>query len=119
MESAKTVLGKALRRMNDPRATRTWLTASWTTLAGGPVAAHTRPTAIRNGICRIEADSHQWKQQMETMKEAIRERINSVWGGPLVLGIQIETAMRGRRIPYAEDNNHTPFIRRKHGRETS
>jgi predicted nucleic acid-binding Zn ribbon protein len=112
MERADKILRTALQRMKDPDAARTWLDASWMSLVGKPIAAHTRPASLRKGIIEIEADSKQWKSQVEAMNSLLCERINHAWGGSLVHRIRIElVTRRGRRIPYAEDNTHTPFVR--------
>jgi predicted nucleic acid-binding Zn ribbon protein len=119
MERTGKILGTTLRGMKDPEAAKTWLVANWMAMAGKPVAAHTRPVAFRDGIFELQADSAEWKSQVENLKTILCERINHAWGGTLVRGIQIETQTRfGGRIPYAEDNSHTPFIRRPKGRKT-
>lgn len=119
MEQAKDILGKALRRMNDPEAARTWLALNWPVIAGEQVASHTRPVALHEGVFRIEADSTSWMHQVDSMGTTICERINRAWGGTLVHRIRIEEApRRGRRPCYAEDDAHTPFIRRPRKHET-
>jgi predicted nucleic acid-binding Zn ribbon protein len=113
MERAKDILGRALRGMKDPEAARAWLAANWQLIAGEMVARHTLPLALQDGVFRIEADSVPWMRQVESMGTTICERINRAWGGKLVSRIRIEEAQRrGKPISYAEDNLHTPFIRR-------
>ncbi|MGH9729280.1 MAG: DUF721 domain-containing protein [Candidatus Acidiferrales bacterium] len=113
MERAGEFLGAALRRMKDPHAARTWLTAAWPKLVGDALAAHIRPSAYAKGVLRIEADSREWQKQAELLNQEIRERVNRSWGSHLVNEIRVEPAQNaGRRLAYEVDNNHIPFIRR-------
>lgn len=113
MERAGEFLSRALRRMKDPEAARTWLKATWPKLVGNAMAAHIRPAAYAQGVLRIEADSREWQKQAQSMNREICERVNRSWGSPLVNEIRVEPPQRaGRRLAYEVDNNHIPFIRR-------
>src|SRR5689334_17860427 len=112
MERVGDILGTTLRRMKDREAARAWLAANWPAIAGERVAGHTRAVALQDGVFRIEADSAPWKLQVDTLATTICEQINRAWGGSLVRRIHIEEPpRRGKRISFAEDNQHTPFIR--------
>lgn len=119
MQKTTDILGPALRQLKDPQAAHAWLAANWPVIAGERVAGHTRAVALQDGVFRIEADSTSWMHQVESMGTTICERINRAWGGTLVHRIHIEEAPRcGRRLCYAEDDEHTPFIRRPAKHET-
>jgi len=119
MEKASEILGRALRRMDDAQAARTWLGSTWTSLVGKAIAAHIQPSACANGVLRVEADSREWQKQATAMGREICERINRSWGGTLVQEVRVEHAPRnGKRLAHEVDNEHTPFIRQKSARHT-
>lgn len=105
-------MSRALRRMDDPKAARTWLNSTWASLVGKAMAAHIRPSACANGVLRVEADSREWRNQVESMHKEICERVNRSWGGALIREIHVESAPRnGARLAHEIDNDHIPFIR--------
>lgn len=120
MEKASEILGRALRRMDNPQAAQTWLRSTWTSLVGKAMAAHIQPSACTNGVLRIEADSREWQNQAKAMSKEICERVNRCWGGALIHDIRVERApQNGKRPAHEIDNEHIPFIRRKSVRHTS
>jgi predicted nucleic acid-binding Zn ribbon protein len=110
MERASDFLGPALRRLNDPRAAFAWLASSWPGLVGASVAAHTRPISCKAGLLEITADGKAWGDQMESMKNHLRARINAAWGKPLVQHIRISAPVKSD-TPRESDNSYTPFVR--------
>lgn len=117
MEQARDILKAALRGLKDPEAGPAWLAANWHAIAGKSVARHTRPVALHEAVLRIETDSPAWKRQVEAMAEIICAQVNLAWGGTLVRRIRVEEASRSEsRVPYAENNRHTPFVRRTDSR---
>ncbi|HEV2287354.1 MAG TPA: DUF721 domain-containing protein [Candidatus Acidoferrales bacterium] len=120
MEKASEILGRTLRRMDDPAAARAWLDSTWTTLVGKAMASHIAPLACGKGVLRVEADSREWQNQAKAMSKEICERVNRSWGGVLIQEVRVECAPRsGKRPAHEIDNEHTPFIRRKAARHTS
>lgn len=114
MERARDILKTALRRSKDPKAAPAWLVANWHMIAGQQVAGHTRPVTLHEGVFRIQADSLAWKREVETLEMAICERINRAWGGELVHRLRVdEVRWNSAQVSYAEDNRHTPFVRRR------
>ncbi|MGB6482112.1 MAG: DUF721 domain-containing protein [Candidatus Acidiferrales bacterium] len=113
MERAGDFLGVALRRMRDPSAAAAWLQARWPALIGQTMAAHLRPASCTMGVLRVEADSHEWKNQAEAMEQQLRERVNHSWGSTLVREVRVELTRQGARLAYEVDNNHLPFLRKR------
>jgi predicted nucleic acid-binding Zn ribbon protein len=113
MERAGDLLGIALRKMRDPNAAGAWLQARWPGLVGEALAAHLRLLSCTKGTLFVEADSHEWKNQAEAMKQQLRECVNNDWRGSLVRDVRVELARPARRVPYELDNNHVPFLRKR------
>lgn len=116
MDRAGEILGKVARRINRPEAALAWLTSSWTTIVGKTLAAHTRPVRCHNGCLEVAADGKGWRKQLEEMKREFSSRVNQAWGGNLVREIKFVAAKPGpKRVPREQDNEHTPFIRKRRG----
>jgi predicted nucleic acid-binding Zn ribbon protein len=56
----------------------------WDEVVGATVALHARPTRIRRGLLFISVDSSVWMQELQFLKETIRERLNGQLGGDVV-----------------------------------
>jgi predicted nucleic acid-binding Zn ribbon protein len=109
MEKASTILGKTVRQMKRPRAT-----LAWPSIVGAKVAAQTKPVRCADGILEISTTGKDWRNQLEQMQDAFRQKINESWGGNLVREVRFVAAKPGpRRMRYEDDNEHTPFIRSK------
>ncbi|HEV2420624.1 MAG TPA: DciA family protein [Candidatus Acidoferrales bacterium] len=111
MERAGDLLGVALRSMQDPSVVSAWLQARWPSLIGNTMAAHLRPISCARGVLKVNADSREWKNQAEAMKQELRERVNQSWGRTLVREILVELTHERKRLPYEVDNHHLPFLR--------
>lgn len=112
MERAGDLLGVALRRMQDPSVASAWLQARWPSLIGNTMAAHLRLISCARGVLRVDADSHEWKNQADAMEQQLRERINQSWGKTLVREVRIELMHAHKRLSYEIDNHHLPFLRK-------
>ena len=49
----------------------------WDRVVGDKIAAHSRPSKIKNGILTVKVTDSIWLQELEFMEERIREKINS------------------------------------------
>ena len=82
------VLGDVLKRV-DPeqqlRAYRIW--SFWNDEVGEGIARRARPTRFRNGILFVTVATHSWMQELQFMKDRIRERLNARLDAPLVRDI--------------------------------
>jgi predicted nucleic acid-binding Zn ribbon protein len=116
MDRVGDILGTTLRRMGDPNVAEVWLAATWKSLVGEAMASHSRPLSAKKGMLRVAVDGSLWRNQMKAMENEIRERVNLSWGRAIVQEIRFEVARPA--VPYAVDNEHTPFVRSRI-RETS
>jgi predicted nucleic acid-binding Zn ribbon protein len=82
------VLAKVLQRV-DPEhqlpAYRIW--TFWNDEVGAAIARRAQPTRFRNGILFVTVATHSWMQELQFMKEQIRERLNARLGAALVRDI--------------------------------
>lgn len=80
-----TALGRLLRRI-DPedrlRAYRVWL--FWAEEVGNPIADHAQPVGLRAGVLTVAVDAPTWLQELQFLKDALRERINARLGQTLI-----------------------------------
>ncbi|MGH9684005.1 MAG: DUF721 domain-containing protein [Candidatus Acidiferrales bacterium] len=114
MERARDFLGGALRQLKRPEASLAWLAAAWPGIVGTALAAHTRPVRCQSGRLEIIADGNAWKNQIESMTGEFCARVNREWGGNLVREVRFEASNSSpNRVSRKNDNEHTPFIRRR------
>lgn len=114
MERAGDFLGGALRQLKRPEAPLAWLAAVWPGIVGKALAAHTRPVRCQSGRLEIATDGKTWKNQIESMTGEFCARVNREWGGNLVREVKFATlASSPDRVSHENDNEHTPFIRRR------
>jgi len=115
MQRAGEFLGRAVRRLDDPSAALAWLTAAWSEIAGAALAAHTRPLRCEKQHLEIATDGNAWRKQLEGMTQEFCARINQGWGAVLVREVKLvdDSSAARAAISPAEDNAHTPFVRRR------
>jgi predicted nucleic acid-binding Zn ribbon protein len=78
-------LERLLRRI-DPderlRAFRVW--TFWSDEVGKTIAGHAQPVALRAGLLTVSVDSPTWMQELQFLKETLRERLNGRLGEALI-----------------------------------
>lgn len=94
------VLGDVLRRI-DPEhrleAFEVW--SFWKEAVGEALARRTQPTAYRNGVLIVAVSAHVWLQELQFMKEALREQLNARLGQPLIRDIYFASgSVEGREV---------------------
>jgi hypothetical protein len=67
------------------------LWARWQEIVGPDVAAHARPSSLRDGVLRVRADSPTWATEVGYLGEEIRRRANDVVGRAIVDEVRIWT----------------------------
>jgi predicted nucleic acid-binding Zn ribbon protein len=79
------MLDRLLRRI-DPderlRAFRVW--TFWSDEVGETIAGHAHPVALRAGVLTVSVDSPTWMQELQFLKETLRERLNARLGQALI-----------------------------------
>lgn len=81
----QTPLGNLLRRI-DPedrlRAYRLW--TFWNDEVGQTIAGHAQPVGLRAGVLSVAVDSPTWLQELQFLKDTLRERLNLRLGQTLI-----------------------------------
>ena len=63
----------------------------WDEAMGKTIARRARPARFRNGILFVTAANHSWLQELQFMKDDIRERLNTRLGSEIVRDIFFHT----------------------------
>ncbi len=56
----------------------------WEEIVGATIAAHARPQRLRRGALVVAVDGPEWMQELQFLKEHVRERANARLGRPTV-----------------------------------
>jgi predicted nucleic acid-binding Zn ribbon protein len=56
----------------------------WDEIVGSTIAQHARPVRIRRGMLCVAVDSAVWMQELQFLKESIREQLNGKVGADVV-----------------------------------
>ena len=81
-------LRQVVQRIDPDRrlaAYRVW--TFWTDEVGPAVAARAEPAAFRDGILSVRVSGAAWMQELQFMKEELRERLNHRLGAPMIRDI--------------------------------
>jgi hypothetical protein len=72
------VLGDVLKRVDPDQQLRAYaLWTFWDDEVGDGIAQRAQPTRFRNGILLVTVATHSWMQELQFMKEEIRNRLNA------------------------------------------
>ncbi len=83
-------------------------------MVGDQIAAHARPVALSGGLLEIRTSGADWQKQLESMGSEFRDKINRAWGGGLVHELRFAPAKPSAgTVCKEEDNQHTPFVRKR------
>ena len=52
----------------------------WDAVVGDKIALRTSPSAIKGGVLKVTVSDHAWLQELQFLKEEIRERLNEALG---------------------------------------
>jgi predicted nucleic acid-binding Zn ribbon protein len=93
-------VGQSLDRLLDhltgaPMAATTSLFEGWDELIGEPVAAHTRPLRLHEGVLTVGVDDPAWASQLKFLESDLLARIATAPGGSSVTAISFQVAPRG------------------------
>jgi hypothetical protein len=82
------VLNDVLRRLDGEQQLegyRIW--TFWNNEVGSHIARRAQPLRFRNGILFVTVSAHSWMQELQFMKDDLRERLNARLATPLVRDI--------------------------------
>jgi hypothetical protein len=86
--AVRAVLADVLKRI-DPeqrlQAFEVW--RYWQEEVGATLARRSRPSAFRNGVLVVDVSSHAWIQDLQFIKESVRQRLNTRIGRELIRDI--------------------------------
>lgn len=71
------------------------LWSSWSSIVGDAVAAHARPTSLRDGLLRVCASSPVWATEIGYLAARIRSQVNAALGAGLVKEVRVYTGNCG------------------------
>lgn len=74
---------------HDFRAYRIW--DIWDAEVGPMIARRARPAAVRNGVLTVTVATHTWMQELQFVRDTLRERLNARLGEMLVRQIVFVT----------------------------
>src|SRR5690349_1964046 len=82
------VLSTVLKRVDPEQQMRAYaLWSFWNDEVGAAIAQRAQPARVRNGILFVTVANHSWMQELQFMKDQIRERLNARLGEHLVRDI--------------------------------
>lgn len=87
-------LGRAARELANnrgwsPRVAEGTVFARWAAVVGEQIAEHAQPTALRDGILRITADSTAWATQLRMVQAQVLAKIAAAVGDGVVTSLRI------------------------------
>jgi predicted nucleic acid-binding Zn ribbon protein len=97
-------LGRVVQRIDpDQRLEvyRVW--TFWADEVGASIAARAEPLRFRAGVLFVRVASHAWMQELQFMKETLRERLNSRLGSPLIRDVYFVSAPEVEARPAAKE----------------
>ena len=110
-QRVQTALGRLLRRI-DPedrlRAYRVW--RFWAEEVGDAIAAHAQPVALRAGVLTVAVDAPTWLQELQFLKDTLRERLNARLGQKLIDDLYFVSGPIARAARRAVQPEVTPAI---------
>jgi hypothetical protein len=83
------ILHNVLRRIDPQRrlpAFEVW--NFWNDAVGEALARRAQPSGYRNGVLFITVAAHSWMQELQFMKETLRERLNTRLGSEMIRDIE-------------------------------
>lgn len=82
------ILSDVLKRVDPEQQLRAYgIWAFWNDEVGDAIARRAQPAGFRNGILFVTVATHSWMQELQFMKDGIRDRLNTRLGAELVRDI--------------------------------
>jgi hypothetical protein len=81
-------LARVLARIDPQQRLRVYrLWTFWADEVGAAIAARAQPTAFRGGLLTVAVNGHAWMQELQFLKETLRERLNARLGQAAITDI--------------------------------
>ncbi|MEA2499212.1 MAG: hypothetical protein QOH26_1617 [Actinomycetota bacterium] len=80
-------LGQRLGMRDPARTGLVW--ARWVEIVGPGIAAHCRPSSLRDGVLRLRTDSPTWATEVGYLAEEISRKVNEIAREPLVTEVRV------------------------------
>ena len=81
-------LQRLLQRIDPDRRLRVYeVWTFWEEEVGETIAARAEPAGFRRGVLSVRVNGHAWMQELQFMKETIREKLNARLGAELIRDI--------------------------------
>jgi hypothetical protein len=108
--SKPSALGETLQRVlkridPDKRLEVYRLWTFWAEEVGEAIASRAEPAGFRAGVLSVRVSSASWTQELQFMKDTIRERLNARLGEELIRDIYFVSGSVVRREPEAEEES--------------
>ncbi len=92
-------LGRAARELADtrgwsPRVAEGTVFAQWPQVVGDQIAEHAQPTALRDGVLSISAESTAWATQLRMVQAQVLAKIAAAVGDGVVTSLRISGPSR-------------------------
>lgn len=95
-------LRQVVQRIDPDRrlaAYRLW--TFWSDVVGAAVAARAEPASYRDGVLSVRVAGAAWMQELQFMKDELRQRLNARLGAELIRDIYFVSGAAPRRAPAA------------------
>lgn len=71
----------------------------WAAIVGEPVASHTRPQTLRDGVLSVAADDPAWASQLRFLEADLREKLVREPGGAGIVRIEFVVRRNTGALP--------------------
>jgi hypothetical protein len=112
IKDALAPLGRRLGLRSPAESARVF--SRWKEVVGSDVAAHARPSSLKNGVLRIAADSSVWTTEISYLADDIKTRANEVAGAEVVSEVRVWTGSGDRRRPPGSTSEGTSAAHSEH-----
>ena len=103
--SIHSILEKTLKGLEIDLPLKTYsILGAWNEIVGDALAKQTYPRSIKNSILFLDVSHSTWMQQLQFMKPALLEKINSFLGEPLIQDIRFKL---GKILPSTPSPSET------------
>jgi len=87
-------LGRVARELTNtngwsPKVAEGTIFAQWSTVVGGQIAEHAQPTALRDGVLSVSAESTAWATQLRLVQSQLMAKIAAAVGDGVVTALKI------------------------------